>query len=141
VKSKYGFETTEQRSKLMSKIKGKDTIPEKSLRKALWNIGIRYRKTNKGIIGNPDIVIKKYKLTIFVDGEFWHGYKWTYKKQKIKANRDYWIKKIEGNMARDKRVNLDLKKNGWTVLRFWEKEIKDDLDKCVLRIKKSIAKA
>ncbi len=125
----------------MSKIKGKDTIPEISLRKALWNTGVRYRKSNKKITGNPDIVIKKSKLIIFVDGEFWHGYKWAEKKAKIKTNREYWIKKIEGNMNRDKRVNLALRKSGWTILRFWEKEIKQNLDKCVLKITKTINKA
>lgn len=138
MKSKYGFETSAQRSAIMSKIKGKDTIPEKLLRKALWNNGIKYRKTNKKIIGNPDITIKKYKLAIFVDGEFWHGYKWEEKKAKIKSNRDYWIQKIEGNIARDERVKRELEETGWTVLRFWEKEIRLGLEECIKEIKKTI---
>jgi len=124
VKSKHGFETTKERSDLMRKIKSKNTTPEIILRKALWNEGIRYRIENKGIIGNPDIAIKKYKLAIFIDGEFWNGYNWKEKKKKIQRNQDYWIEKIQKNMARDKKYNLLLKENNWTVLRFWEHEKK-----------------
>ncbi len=122
----------------MRKIKSKNTSPEIKLRKALWNQGIRYRVKNKSIPGKPDIAIKKYKLAVFVDGEFWHGHNWSEKKHKIKSNRDYWIKKIEGNIQRDKRVNLELKENGWTVLRYWQHEIKNDLDKCVSEIENAI---
>ena len=139
MKSKHGFETTKERSDLMRKIKAKNTTPEIILRKALWNEGIRYRKENKGIIGNPDIVIKKYRLAIFIDGEFWHGFNWKEKKEKIKSNREYWIKKIEKNIARDKLNNQLLKEQNWIVLRFWEHEIKRDLKKCVEKVKKVIA--
>ncbi len=125
----------------MRKIKSNDTSPEIKLRKALWSQGIRYRIKNKSIIGKPDIAIKKYKLAVFVDGEFWHGYNWSEKKQKIKSNRDYWIKKIEGNIQRDKKVNKELKKDGWTVLRYWQHEIKNDLVSCVSEIEKAINEA
>jgi len=141
MKSKHGFTTTKQRSDLMRKIKSKNTTPEILLRKALWNSGIRYRIKNKSIPGKPDIAIKKYKLAVFVDGEFWHGYNWSEKKKKIKSNREYWIKKIEGNIERDKKVNRELKENGWTVLRYWQNEIKNDLDKCVSEIEDAINKA
>lgn len=139
MKSKHGFETTKERSDLMRKIKAKNTTPEIILRKALWSERIRYRKENKGITGNPDIAIKKYKLAIFIDGEFWHGYNWQEKKKKIKINREYWIKKIERNIARDKKNNQLLKEQDWIVLRFWEHEIKKDLDNCVDKVKKIIA--
>lgn len=141
MKSKHGFITTKKRSDLMRKIKSNDTSPEIKLRKALWSQGIRYRIKNKSIIGKPDIAIKKYKLAVFVDGEFWHGYNWSEKKQKIKSNRDYWIKKIEGNIQRDKKVNKELKKDGWTVLRYWQHEIKNDLVSCVSEIEKAINEA
>ncbi len=140
MKSKYGFDTTEARSELMSKIKGKNTKPEITIRKAMWNEGIRYRINNAKIIGKPDITIKKYKLAIFIDGEYWHGYNWKLKKTKIKTNRDYWIKKIEGNMQRDKYNDSILKENGWTVLHFWEQETKIALDKCLAKIKLVIKK-
>jgi DNA mismatch endonuclease (patch repair protein) len=131
VKSKHGFETTEQRSDLMRKIKGANTIPEILLRKELWKLGYRYRLNVTKLPGKPDIVINKKKLIIFIDGEFWHGYKWEEKKPKIKANREYWIKKIERNMARDLKNQELLEEMGYTVLRFWEQEIKKELDKCV----------
>jgi DNA mismatch endonuclease (patch repair protein) len=129
-----GFYTTKERSKLMSKIKGVDTKPELKLRKALWKLGYRYRKNVKLLPGKPDIVYKKYKLTVFVDGEFWHGYEWEDKKQKIRSNREFWIPKIERNIQRDQFNNQLLLDSGWTVIRFWEKEIKRDLEHCLNRI-------
>ena len=69
----------------MSKIKGKDSKPEVKFRKALWHLGYRYRKNYKKLIGKPDIVFQKYKTVIFIDGEFWHGYKWNEKKENIKC--------------------------------------------------------
>ncbi|MCK9639017.1 MAG: very short patch repair endonuclease [Prolixibacteraceae bacterium] len=129
-----GFYTTKERSKLMSKIKGVDTKPELKLKKALWRLGYRYRKNVKQLPGKPDIVYKKYKLVVFVDGEFWHGYEWEDKKQKIKSNRDFWIPKIERNIQRDQFNNQLLADSGWTVLRFWEKEIKMNLEHCLNRI-------
>lgn len=103
----------------MSKIRSKNTTPEIKLRKLLWNVGIRYRINYKELPGKPDIVINKYKLVIFVDGEFWHGYNWEEKRNKIKTNRDYWIPKIEKNRIRDAKNTRELEKLGYTVLRFW----------------------
>lgn len=131
---RYVFETTPERSKRMSDIKGKNTQPEIILRKALWEKGIRYRLNVKKLPGKPDIVIGKAKLAIFIDGEFWHGYKWEEKKLRIKANRDYWIPKIEKNMARDLKNTADLEALGYKVWRFWEQEIKKDLDSIVEKI-------
>ena len=133
-KEELGFYTTKKRSLLMSKIRGKDTKPEVILRKTLWNIGIRYRKNVKKLPGKPDIVISKYKLIIFIDGEFWHGFNWKEKKTKIKSNREFWIPKIERNMQRDHEVNEQLKSQGWTVLRFWEQEVKKEFGKCIYEI-------
>lgn len=127
----FKFDTTRERSELMRKIKSQDTQPEILLRKTLYRNGIRYRINSTILPGKPDIVINKYKLIVFVDGEFWHGYKWKEKKPKIKANREYWIKKIEGNMCRDKVNTRKLIDNGYTVLRFWEHEIKKDVDSCI----------
>lgn len=133
-KEANGFYTTKQRSKHMSKIKSKDTKPEKKLRKFLWGLGIRYRKNVKKLPGTPDIVISKYNLVIFVDGEFWHGYNWKIKKQKIKSNRDFWIPKIERNIQRDNENNLKLTNDGWKVMRFWEHQIKKEFNVCVNKI-------
>lgn len=85
--------------------------------------------------GSPDIAITKYKIAIFVDGEFWHGYNWEEKKTKIKNHRVYWISKIENNMKRDQRNNAELKNMGWIVLRFWSKMVLKHTDYCVEIIK------
>jgi DNA mismatch endonuclease (patch repair protein) len=129
-----GFYTTKQRSELMSKIKAQDTKPEIKLKKALWNLGYRYRKNVRKLPGSPDIVFKKFKLIVFIDGEFWHGYNWDEKKLKIKTNRGFWIPKIERNMQRDAINNNLLSNEGWHVIRFWGKDIKNDFEGCINRI-------
>lgn len=126
-----GFYTTPERSRIMGKIRGKNTIPELQFRKALWAAGYRYRIDYKKLIGKPDIVLKKYKTVIFIDGEYWHGYNWEERKQKIKTNKGFWIPKIERNIQRDKEVNQKLHQLGYTVFRFWEREIKKELDLCL----------
>jgi DNA mismatch endonuclease (patch repair protein) len=137
-KQRFVFETTPERSKRMSNIKSKNTGPEIILRKALTGEGIRYRLNVAKLPGKPDIVIGKRKLIIFIDGEFWHGFNWNEKKHRIKANSEYWITKIERNMARDVENNNDLTKLGYRVLRFWEAEIKKELPKCMEIIKNSL---
>jgi len=126
-----GFYTTKQRSKIMSKIRGINTKPELMFRKALWRKGVRYRVNSKQLPGKPDVSIKKYKLAIFVDGEYWHGYNWDERKPKLKTNRNFWTPKIERNMQRDEEVNQQLNALGFTVFRFWEHEIKKDLNTCI----------
>jgi DNA mismatch endonuclease (patch repair protein) len=135
-----GFYTTQQRSQLMSKIKGKDTVPEILLRKALWAAGIRYRIVNKKLPGKPDIAIRKYRLAIFIDGEFWHGYNWEKKKLTIKSNTSFWVPKIERNMQRDAENNRKLDELGYKVFRFWGKDIKKNLVQYVEEILTHIKK-
>lgn len=115
----------------MSKIRGKNTKPELLFRKALWKENVRYRVDNKKLPGKPDVSIQKYKLAIFIDGEFWHGYNWDERKNQVKSNQGFWIPKIERNMQRDREVNRQLNEMGYTVFRFWEKEIKNELNKCI----------
>lgn len=115
----------------MASIKGKNTKPELAFRKALWAAGYRYRIDYKKLIGKPDIVLKKYRTAIFIDGEFWHGHNWETRKQKIKTNRDFWIPKIERNIQRDQEVNTSLRELGYTVFRFWEKQINKNLEECL----------
>lgn len=129
-----GFYTTPERSKIMGKIRGKNTKPEIAFRKALWKAGYRYRIDYKKLIGKPDIVLKKYKTIVFIDGEFWHGYDWADRKQKIKTNREFWIPKIERNMQRDEEVNDELKRLGYRVFRFWEHEVKKELERCLQEV-------
>lgn len=110
--------TTEQRSRAMSHIKGKDTSIEVLLRKALWHKGIRYRKNYKKLPGSPDIAITKHKIAVFCDSEFFHGYNWEIKKQKLGQSRDYWIKKIERNMERDRENDFKLLAMEWVPMHF-----------------------
>lgn len=128
----------EKRSFIMSQIRGKDTSIEVSLRKELFSRGIRYRKNSSSVYGHPDISIKKYKIAIFCDGDFWHGYNWEETKQNIKSNREFWIKKIEHNIDRDIEVNHVLAHMGYTVIRVWEHEIKKDLDGVASMIEREI---
>jgi len=123
----------------MSRIKCKNTKPEMLLRRELRNRGLRYRINNNKLPGKPDISIKKYKLAVFVDGEFWHGYKWMEKKEQIKSNRKFWIPKIERNMQRDVENNQKLKKMGYEVIRFWANEIKEDVSACAEPIIKYVS--
>lgn len=129
-----GFYTTKARSRLMSKIRSQNTKSEIKLRKALWNLGIRYRKNVKALPGTPDIVISKYKTVIFIDGEFWHGFNWDKKKDKIKSNRAFWIPKIERNIQRDQQNNEALTRLGWKVFRFWDRQVKNEFGSCLLEI-------
>lgn len=124
--------------KNMSAVRASDSGIEQRLGKALWNADFRYRKQYTKIPGKPDFVLVKYKIAIFCDSHFWHGYDWKRKKREHKSNKSFWYKKIERNMERDREVNKELKKLGWTVIRFWEHEIKEDIERCVQMIKKSI---
>lgn len=132
--------TPEQRRKNMQHIKSKDTSIEIALRKALWKKGYRYRKNFKGLPGKPDIAITKYKIAIFCDGEFFHGKDWEVKKPKLmnSKNSDYWISKIERNMERDHENEQKLLFIGWTVIRFWGKEILKNTDDCIKVIEEAI---
>jgi len=126
--------TPEQRRKNMQAIKSKDSKIEIALRKALFNKGYRYKKNVTSVYGKPDIVFSKEMIAIFCDSEFWHGYDWENRKSDLKTRRDFWIPKIERNMARDKEVTAHLEAEGYAVLRFWGKRIKSDLDSVVAEI-------
>lgn len=122
----------------MSRIRSENTKAEVKLRKALWAKGYRYRKNVRSLPGSPDIAIKKYKIAVFIDGEFWHGYNWEEKRAAIKSNRSYWIPKIERNMERDRENTQKLQENGWLVLRFWEQRLKKEFNTCLILIAEAI---
>lgn len=132
--------TKQQRSANMRKIKNKDSAIEVTLRKALWAKGYRYRKNYSKLPGKPDIVLTKYHIAIFCDSEFFHGKDWTQLEQQLKRsnNSDFWIKKISRNIERDTEVNKELQALGWTVLRFWGKEITSNTDECIKTIEEAI---
>ena len=125
--------TPEQRHKNMQHIRSKDTGIEVKLRKTLWHKGYRYRKNYKELPGKPDIVLMKYKIVIFCDSEFFHGKDWPELEKRILrgSNSEYWYGKVTRNMERDAEVNRTLYGEGWTVLRFWGKDIEKHLDECI----------
>ena len=132
--------TKEQRHRNMSNIKNKDTGIEIKLRKALWKKGYRYRKNYSELPGKPDIVLTKYKIAIFCDSEFFHGKDWQVLKPQLERgkNSEFWINKISKNIQRDEDINKQLCYMGWTVIRFWGKEITKNIDECVKVIEETI---
>lgn len=124
----------------MKQVKNKDSKIEMLLRKELWSRGLRYRKNALGVTGKPNIVFIGKRVAVFCDSEFWHGYDWENKKHEFKSRQDFWIPKIERNMERDKEVTLALEQAGWTVIRFWGKEIKQDVARCANIIEKAMVK-
>lgn len=132
--------TPEQRHKNMQHIKSSDTKIEVLLRKALWQKGYRYRKNYKELPGKPDIVLTKYKIAIFCDGEFFHGKDWEVLKLRLEKsnNSEFWINKISRNLERDNEVNKKLLFMGWTVIRFWGNEIKKNTDECVRVVEETV---
>ncbi|HLA96178.1 MAG TPA: very short patch repair endonuclease [Pyrinomonadaceae bacterium] len=126
--------TKEQRRRNMQANRGTGSKIEVILAQALWKQGYRYRKNNRTVFGKPDFTFKKLKIAIFVDGEFWHGKDWTVRKHWLKSNQDFWHKKIERNMERDRVVNRILTENGWKIVRFWETDVKKNLEACLEEI-------
>ena len=119
------------RSKVMSNIQGRNTKPEIILRRRLWHAGLRYR-VHVRIPGSPDIVFRRQKIAVFVDGCFWHGCPIHYKRPT--SNQPFWDNKLRENMERDERVDRSLIDDGWVVLHYWEHEINSSLELCANEI-------
>ena len=132
--------TPEQRRKNMQHIKNKDTKIEVILRRELWKRGYRYRKNYDKLPGHPDIVITKYKIVIFCDGEFFHGKDWEVLKPRLEKsnNSEFWISKISRNRERDSEINKQLLFEGWIVIRFWGADIKKHPEECIKVIEETI---
>ncbi|WP_460378665.1 very short patch repair endonuclease [Thermus brockianus] len=120
-------------SKAMSRVKATNTTPERVLRKALWQAGIRGYKIHTNIFGKPDLCFTKKRVVVFVDGCFWHGCPICYRKPF--SNADYWERKVARNQKRDRAVTEALQSDGWKVLRVWEHEVKNNLTHVVQTIK------
>jgi DNA mismatch endonuclease (patch repair protein) len=123
--------TPEQRSFCMSRIKGKDTGLEMRVRSALHRRGLRFRKHVKDLPGKPDVVFRKVRVAVFVDGDFWHGYRFPTWEDKVS---DFWKKKINRNRERDAANHRKLRQMEWTVIRLWQHEVEADFDACIDRI-------
>lgn len=132
--------TPQQRHKNMKNIRSKNTKIEVILRKALWKKGYRFRKNVQDLPGKPDVVLTKYKIAIFCDGEFFHGKDWEVLKPRLEKpdNSEYWINKISRNREHDDEVNKKLLFMGWTVIRFWGRDIKKNTDECIKVIEEAI---
>jgi len=127
--------TPEQRSRCMSRVKNKDTDIEQIVRSELHRRGLRFRKHVKKLPGTPDIVFSKAKVTVFIDGDFWHGYRFPAWEHKVS---DFWKQKIRKNRERDQKSFRKLRNMGWRVVRLWKHQIKGDLDGCIKKIKTEI---
>lgn len=115
--------TREQRSRVMAAIRGKDTKPELTVRRYLFSCGFRFRVNHPRLPGHPDIVLRKYRTVIFVNGCFWHGHDCgAYRPPK--TNEEFWISKIERNRERDKEEQRQLARMGWHCITVWECELK-----------------
>jgi len=123
--------TPEQRSRCMSRVRNRDTGLELSLRRELHRRGLGFRKHVRELPGTPDVVFRRRRVAVFVDGDFWHGYR--YPQWKHTQSR-FWQAKIETNRARDRRNHAKLRRMGWHVVRLWQHQIERDLDACVERV-------
>ena len=130
--------TPEQRSHCMSRIKGKDTGLERKVRSELHKRGFRFRKHVKELPGKPDIVFPKAKVAVFIDGDFWHGYRFPSWKHKVS---EFWREKISKTRERDRRNFRKLRTMGWHVIRLWQHEIEKDFESCIQRITQTIEKS
>lgn len=118
--------TPQQRHKNMAAVRSKDTKPEVLVRKFLWSRGFRYRLNNPRLPGHPDIVLRKYRTCVFVNGCFWHGHDGCKYFRLPKTNTEFWQKKIERNKDRDKEEQVKLAQMGWHCITVWECELKSD---------------
>lgn len=132
-----------ERSENMRRICSKDTKIELALRKALWNKGYRYRKNYAALPGKPDIALTKYKIAVFCDSEFFHGKDWEILRPQLERgnNGEFWVEKISRNRERDDEINKALLFRGWTVIRFWGRDILKNTDECVRVIEEAVFEA
>ena len=128
----------EQRRKNMKAIKNKGSKIEKLVGSELWKRRYRYRKNDKSVFGKPDFPFKGLKVAVFCDSDFWHGRNWETKKKEHKSNIEFWHKKIQRNIERDREVTEHLEANDWIVVRMWGTDIKKNLYLCIDKIEQAI---
>jgi DNA mismatch endonuclease, patch repair protein len=128
--------TTRQRSYCMSRVKNRDTDLEALVRSELFRRGWRFRKHVSSLPGTPDIVFPRHAIAIFVDGDFWHGYRFPKWQRRVSA---FWVAKIQKNRKRDRNNFAKLRRRGWRVVRLWQHDIKKDLYGSVGRLEKMLS--
>ena len=129
--------TTQQRSYCMSRVKNRDTDLEAMVRSELFRRGWRFRKHVSSLPGTPDIVFPSYGLAVFIDGDFWHGYRFPQWKANLSP---FWVAKIQKNRRRDRNNFARLRRLGWCVLRLWQHEIKEDLQGSIKRLERVLSR-
>jgi DNA mismatch endonuclease (patch repair protein) len=122
----------------MSRVRGKDTSIERLVRSGLHKRGLRFRKHLKQLPGKPDIVFTRQKVAVFIDGDFWHGYRFSAWQHTISA---FWQEKIGETRKRDQKSFRQLRRTGWRVIRLWQHQVKRDLDQCLARIIEEVQRA
>ena len=127
--------TPAQRSYCMSRIKGKDTGLELRVRSELHKRGLRFRKHLKELPGKPDVVFTKAKVAVFIDGDFWHGYRFPAWEHKVS---DFWKTKISKTRERDTKNNHRLHEMGWTMIRLWQYDLERDYEASIQQIVRSV---
>lgn len=119
----------------MSRVKNRDTSVELALRVAVFALGLRYRVAPHGVLGRPDLVFARAKVAVFVDGDFWHGWRFT---KWAGTLTPFWRAKIEKNITRDRRNRRRLRAAGWAVVRLWEHEVNEDVEACAVRVRDAV---
>lgn len=125
------LKTSPEISKRMAHVKTKKNSAEGMLAKSLWHRGYRYRLNYKALPGSPDVALTKYRIAIFIDGEFWHGKNFEQRKNKLKNNKDYWIEKIQENIDRDLRNDKLLRQMDWYPIHFWSNDVIKYCNQCI----------
>ena len=125
------LKTSPEISKRMAHVKTKKNSAEVMLAKSLWHRGYRYRLNYKALPGSPDVALTKYRIAIFIDGEFWHGKDFEQRKTKLKNNKDYWIEKIQENIDRDLRNDKLLRQMDWYPIHFWSNDVIKYCNQCI----------
>ena len=125
------------RGRIMARIRSKNTGPERLIAMALLQKGIRLERHARDLPGRPDFVDRRSKLAVFIDGSFWHGWRFPLWKHKLSVK---WQLKIDGNRKRDQRNFAQLRRSGWRVLRIWEHQIEKDPDSCVAKVRAALEK-
>lgn len=128
------MKTRAQISYNMSRVRSAGSLIERQLGKALWQLGLRYRKQYSRVPGKPDFAIVGAKIAVFCDSSFWHGRNWPKAARAIKSNRGFWIPKIKRNIVRDREVKRALREHGWLALRFWDDQILSNAENCARRV-------
>ncbi len=127
--------TPEQRSYMMSRVRSTDTTPELLVRKLAHTRGLRFRKHCAWLPGRPDLVFVRSRVVVFVDGDYWHGWRFPAWKNKLAP---YWKQKIDNNRRRDQRNFQRLRRDGWLLIRLWEHEVERDAEGCIDRIEAAV---